>query len=55
MLSWAMTCFFIALIAMLFGFQDVVGLAPESTWLFVAVAVAILLAGASGLGRADLP
>jgi uncharacterized membrane protein YtjA (UPF0391 family) len=55
MLSWAMTCFFIALIAMLFGLQDVAGLAPESTWLFVAVAVAILLAGASFLDRADLP
>ena len=54
MLRWACTCFFIALVAILLGFQDVAGISPESASLVLVVAVTAGLVGATAIGRSPV-
>lgn len=54
MLRWACTCFFIAVVAMLLGFQDAAGVAPDSASLVLVAAVTVVLVGATTLGRSPV-
>ena len=55
MMSWAITFFFIALVAALLGFRGVAGMSAEFGWIFVVVAVVVLLVGVLTRGGAPVP
>jgi uncharacterized membrane protein YtjA (UPF0391 family) len=57
MLHWALIFFVIALVAALLGFRGVAGLSAEFGYVFVVVAVIMLIVGlvGGGIGPRSLP